>query len=108
SCLDRDLAVPAINQHTKLHSPWAPVRKERIQRSSRRAPGVKDVVHQHNILVFDLEPDLLFLHYGLGSERGQVITIESDVQGADRNFGILNASDDLAQPLRDWNPAAPD
>ena len=88
-----------VNQHAHLHTPRPPMREQCIQCGPGRSAREQHIVYQHDILVFNVESNFLFLHHRLGTQSGEVVPIERDVQCAYRHFGILNPSDDLTQPF---------
>ena len=51
---------------------------------------------------------LLFFTSGRLPDGGQVVTIERDVERADRHFGLLDAAQDFGQALRQRHAAAHD
>src|SRR5205085_5908460 len=73
------LAMSSINQHAELYAPRPAMGKQSIQRGPGCASGEKNIVHEHDILIFNRETDLLVLHYRFGTERRKIIAIKSNV-----------------------------
>ena len=94
------LAVAAVDEHTELNAARTAVIEQRVQRRSRRPAGVEHVVHQNDVLVLDVEFHFAGRHLGTMADRGKVVAIEGDVERSDRHFGLLDAAQDLGQPLR--------
>src|ERR1700745_279782 len=105
---DREFAMTAIDQHTKLHAAWASVIKERVKRGANGTSGKEDVIGEDDVLVGDIDADVGFLDYGARTESGEIIAVESDVEGADGDRFFLDAADELGQALCDGNAPALD
>ena len=54
------------------------------------------------------KPDLGLLHHRFRPQRGQVVTIQSDVERAHRNRRLLDARNHLPEALRQRHAAPPD
>ncbi|SPF37378.1 hypothetical protein SBA1_180006 [Candidatus Sulfotelmatobacter kueseliae] len=104
--LDGNLAMSAVNQHAELHAPRPPVLKERIERGAGSAAGEQNIVYHHDVLFLDLKPNLFLLHHGLRPQGREIVAIEGDIERSDGDLGILDAGDDLAQPLGQGHAAA--
>src|SRR5215813_12162480 len=62
---DRQLPVPAVDQHGELHTARPAEVHERIERCTHRAPGVQHVVDQHDLAVVDGKVDVGALYLRL-------------------------------------------
>src|SRR6266481_3822692 len=105
---NRQLTVAAVDQHAQLNPAGTPVGEKGIECCADGPAREQYVVHQDDVLAFNIQPDLRFLDHGAGAERGKVIAVEGNVQSAHANGRFLDSLDELAQALRDWYAAAPD
>ena len=79
-----------------------------VQRGRVVRPVNKNIVHQHDVLVRDVKPDLSLLNHRLRSQGRKIVAVKRDVQCSDRHFGVFDARDDFAQPFGDRNSTASD
>jgi hypothetical protein len=80
----RQLTVPTVNEHYQVYRPGATEVNQGIHGGTNAATGVEYVINQHHCLTFDTNRDVGVLHYGLLIKIGQVIAIETDIEGANR------------------------
>ena len=106
--LDGQFAMAAINQHAKLNAAGTAMIEQCIQRRSRGPSGIEHVVNQDDVLVLDVELHGALLHFRAMADGGEIVAIERDVEGADRDCGFFDASQDLRQPLRQRHAAPHD
>src|SRR6266849_722284 len=99
--------MAAIDQHEKLHLTGSPVKEERVHGGAYGTAGEEYIVHQDDFLIANREADFRLLHHGFGTERGEVVAVERNVERADGNWSLLPLPNDLCQPLRNRDsPAA--
>ena len=82
--LDRELAVPAVDQDGEADRPRAAEVDDAVERRPDRPPGVEHVVAQQDRAAVQVEVDLGLLQQGLRRDGREVVAVERDVQGADR------------------------
>src|ERR1700723_332570 len=84
--LNRQLAMPAVNQNCQLHAAWTTVIKERVQCGADRAAGVEHVVAEDHVAAFDVDPDGAWSDYRTYAGCGKIISIKLNVEhpGVDR------------------------
>src|SRR5262245_53563530 len=95
--LDRDLAVPPVDQDRETDHPGPPEVDQPVQRRPNGAAGVEDVVAEDDGPAVQVEVDLGLLQERLRRHKGQVVAVERDVERADRE-GLL---DELSQGRRE-------
>src|SRR5262249_8137459 len=105
--INRKLSMATIYQHAQLHLTRAPLAKERVHGSASCASGVQNVVNNHNFFPSDRRADICFLYHGL-RERRKIVAIERDVKRANRNRGLFNSLNHLADTLGQENAAPAD
>src|SRR5207244_4556770 len=103
----RQLSVPTIDQHAELHPLWASMTEQRVHGSTGRPPGVENIINQDNVLSRNRDPNLALLHHRLWADSGKVVTVQSDVERANRYRSLLNALDHGSQALGYENSAPP-
>src|SRR6266849_7753156 len=89
----------AVNQYAELHLLGTSLAKQGIQGGANGPAGVENVIDQDDVLAGDREPNLGLLHHRFRAQGGEVVAIQSDVQGADRDRSFLDACDHLSQAL---------
>jgi len=93
--------VTAIDQDREADGPRASVVDERIHGGTDRAPGEEDIVDEHDDLVVDGEIERGLVHDGRVADPREVIAIQRDVDGPERDVGVLVRGDRVAQPGRE-------
>src|SRR5438132_4581920 len=87
---DRQLAVPAVDQHGELNTLGPPVIEERLDRRADRTARVEDVVDEDDGLALEREIERGRAHDRLGMSRRvpaahlNVVAVEGDVDRAER------------------------
>lgn len=90
--------MPAVHQHRQLHASRAADVHERIERGTDGATGEEHVVYEHDVLAVHIEVDFGGMHFG-GEVSGEVVTVEADVELAERHLRALDLLDLLSQAL---------
>ena len=85
---DRQFPMPTIDQNRQLNRPHPPEIAKRIQSGADRPAGVKDVIHEHDVVVVNVGRDFCFLHNGLRGHPGEIVPVKIDVQRADLRFWL--------------------
>src|SRR5581483_6980382 len=105
---DRQLAVAAVDQHGQLDHARAAQVDQRVQRGPDRPAGVEDVVDQDDRPVGDREGDV-----GPPQHRGlalaaQVVAVERDVEGPDRDRLALDRLEPRGDAAGQQDAAGPE
>jgi len=100
------LAVSAVDEYTELNPAGASVGEKRVQRRTNGASGEQNVIDQHNVLSVDIHSDIRCLHDRPWAQRGKVVAVKGDVQGADRNGLFLHPFHDAGEALGDRDASA--
>src|ERR1700722_18457371 len=98
--------MSAIDEHQQLHQARPAMRKQCIEGGASGSARVENVVDQNDLFALDGKTNFRFLHHRLGPERGEIVSIESDIEGADRNLFLLDLLNHFAEPFSDRNSAA--
>src|ERR1035438_3626929 len=102
--LDRQFAVAAVNQDGKLHAARPSVIEESVKRSADGAARVKYIIAENHVASLHIEPDGAGSDHGTNVRRRQIVAVKLDVECARIHRPLLNAGDELSQPLRQRNP----
>src|SRR5882762_8375276 len=92
SGLDRQFAMPSVNQHAQAHAFRAPEVEQTIHGGPNRSSGVKHMVDQDEILVVHWKRDVARLQDGVGSDFREVVTIQRDIQRSDGYIDTVNTA----------------
>ncbi len=92
SGFDGELAVAAVDEHGELDAARASVIEEGVEGGTNGAAGVEDVVDQDDVLVLDVELHGAGADLGAMADGGEVVAVESDVEGADGDAVFLDAA----------------
>src|SRR5579862_1691542 len=103
SGFNRNFAMAAVDQHAELDLTRSTVREQSVERCASGSAGKQHIIHQNNVLVLNGETNLFFLHDRLGPEGREIVTIESDIQGTDRDFRTFDAGNNFADPFSKRN-----
>src|SRR5579862_86239 len=103
--LDGQFAMAAVDQDAKLHLLRTTFIEKSVQGGTRGAPGVKDIIHQNDLFSGDTNANFGFLYNRLWTDSGKIVTVERNVQGAQRDRFLLNSFDHLAEALGKENAA---
>src|SRR5262249_29077758 len=95
---DRQLTVPAIDEDRELDHAGPTEVDQRVERGPDRSAREEHVVDQDDRLALDAEGNVGTADDGSASHV-EVVTVERDVQRADRQRGAVDASDLLGEPL---------
>src|SRR6185369_5810453 len=75
--------LATIDQHCQLHPTRAAEIDQLIERRANRAAGIKHVVDQNDVAVFDVAGKVGAIDDRLGADGRKVVAIKSDVEHAD-------------------------
>jgi hypothetical protein len=90
---DGQLAVSAVDKDGKLDAGGAAVVDEFVERGADGAPGEKDIVKEDDVRAFDREGEVGPADGGDGAEVVEVISVEGDIEGAERSLASAGAED---------------
>jgi hypothetical protein len=90
--------VAAIDEHRQTDRARPAVVDERVHRGADGAPGEQHVVHQNDDLVVDREVQRRLADDRRVADAREVVAVERDVQGAERDGRVLVGADRVAQP----------
>src|SRR4051812_8555844 len=82
--------------------------EQRVKGGANRAAGVEDVVHQYDVFALHRKRDLGGADHRLDIHRGEIVTIEIDIENADRDRALLQCLDLSSKPLRQRDAAPAD
>jgi len=83
------LAVAAVHQDRETYGARTSVVDQGIHRGSNRPAGEEHVVDEHDDPFVDGEWDFRLAHHRRVADSGQVVAVERDVDGAERDQGAL-------------------
>src|SRR5215216_2637729 len=98
----------AVDQYSELYATRAAEIDQLIERGANRATGVKHVVDQNDVAVFDVAGKICAIDDWLRSNGREIVAIESDVEYADRRAITFEVRDLLRHAFGEWNAATPD
>ena len=98
--LDRELAVAAVDEDREADGAGAPEVDDAVEGGADRPSRVEDVVAEENGAAVQVEVDLGLLQERLRRDRGKVVAVERDVEGADRETAAGRGP--RAGPRADW------
>ena len=96
--LDRQLAAAAIKQHHKLDGARPAVVKNLVHGRAHGAPGVEDVVDQHQIAAVHIKRQHRGLDRRVDADAAEIVAVEGDVQFAQRFVETQQAAQTLGHP----------
>src|SRR5919109_1271344 len=108
---DRELAVPAVDEHGELNSLRAAIVEQRLDRGADRATGVEHVVDQDDRLALEREVersrayDRLRMARRISPAHLDVVAVEGDVDGAEDRPRACALLDESPEALRERNAA---
>src|SRR5438128_6504480 len=105
--LDGYLTVSTVAKRAELHFAGASFAEQSIHCGPRGTPGVKNVIHENDVLARDWEIDFCFLHDRLRAECGEIITVKRDIEHAYGYGCFLDSFDHVGQALSERYPASP-
>src|SRR5215831_2310727 len=79
------LVLAAIHQHGELNRLCSPQVSERVKRGAHRAPGVQNIIDQHDPLAVERKRNIATEQPGISGAAFAVIAIRRDVEGANRD-----------------------
>jgi len=95
---DRKLAMAAVHENGKADRTRTPVIDKRIHGRADGAAGEEHVVDEHDDAVVDGERDLGLAHHRRVADTRQIVTVEGDIDRAERKidafvraYGLANA-----------------
>src|SRR5215212_722311 len=98
----------AINQHSELYATRAAEVDQLIERGANRATGVKHVVDQNDVAVFDVAGKICAIDDRLGADGREIVAIERDVEYADWRSIAFEIGNLLRHAFSEGNSATPD
>jgi hypothetical protein len=96
--------MTSIDEHGKLDGCRPAEVDQGVHGGANRAPGVKNVVDEHDGPVFDIEVDLGRLHR-LRSRHFKVVAIEAGIEAADVDWLAFDSLQRHREPMSDLNAA---
>src|SRR5438093_6859012 len=105
---DRQLSMPAVYQHGQLDLRRPAQIYESVHGRTDRAAGKQHIVHQHHLQVRDLEGYRGLPQNWLVFPDREIVTIERNVQFADRDLGTLDLLNPPCEPVRQMHAAGSD
>ena len=90
-----EFPVTAIYEDSELNRPGTSEIDDGVQRRPDSSPGVKDIINQHNHLIYEIEQDFGFLNQRLVELDLEIVAVEGDVDYADRHVGVTNPIQDF-------------
>lgn len=103
---DGDFAMAAIDKHEKLYLAGAAVGEQGVERSTRGAASVEDVVDEHDLFALDRKANGVLLYDWLGAKRRKIIAIERDVKRSNRDRFFFDLLNHFPETLGDGDAAA--
>src|SRR5215510_5509584 len=98
----------AIDEHCQLHAARASEVDQLIERGADRATGVKHVVNQHDVAVFDVAGKISAVHNRFRTDCRKVVAIKRDVEYADRWSITFKVGNLLRHAFGEWHSASSD
>src|SRR5215213_3654271 len=98
----------AINQYSELYATRAAEVDQLIERCANRATGVKHVVNQNDVAVFDVAGEICAIDDRLGADSREIVAIERDVEYADWRAIAFEIRNLLRHAFGEWNATTPD
>src|SRR6266852_3002064 len=95
---DRQLPFAAVHQRRKLDFSGTPVVEQLVHRGAHGAPGVENVVDNHDMSAVDVERDLRRLHLVMQSGGVEIVAIERDVERSHRRRELQLPVQALGKP----------
>src|SRR5262245_11509826 len=102
---DGQLPMAAVDEHGQPDDARAAKVHQRVHRGSDRPPGEEHVVHQDHDASFDREADLGGTHLRLLGLEAEIVSVEGDVERADRGLRAFDGGDLLGDALGKGDPA---
>ena len=100
--------MAAIDQGEELDACRTAEPHHGIERRTCRAAGVDDIVDQHDGFARDREGDIGAVEHRRIRSRTQIVTVERDIQLADRQTHAVDARNVPGQPARQRHAACVD
>src|SRR5262245_44220451 len=103
--------MPAVDEDGELDAVGPPVVEQRLDRRADGAPGVENVVDEHDRLPLEREVECRGAHDRLRVTRCvaaadlDVVAVEGDVHGSQRGFRARALLDEPAQTMRERHAA---
>src|SRR6185369_824770 len=108
--LNRQLAMffTAIDEHCELHAARPTEVDQLIECGANRTTGVKHVVDQNDVAVFDVAGKICAIDDWLGANSRKIVTIERDVEYADGRSITFEVGNLLRHAFCEWDAATSD
>ena len=100
--------MAAIDQDKELDAAGAAMIEEGVESGADGAACVEHIVDQDDVASVDIEAEGAGNDNGANVARGEIVTIEADVEDAGIDWVLLNGADECAETLRDGDTAALD
>jgi len=101
---ERQFAMSSINQHRQLNTGGSAKIVQCVQCGASGASAKKDIVHQNDGSVIDIEGDLGRMHVGDGM-LGKIVTMHADIDCPNGNVLTPNAGEYRGETASEVNAA---
>ena len=105
---DRQLAVTTVDEDGELDAGRPAALEERLDRGANRPAGVEHVVHEHTRRSAEIEVHRGRVDDGLLGTGDDVVPVEGDVDGTERDLLPAPLLDQTGEPLRERDAAGMD
>src|SRR6185295_877515 len=95
----------AIDQDGELHAFGTAKVDQLIKRRADRASGVKHVVNEYDVAVFDIARKVGAVNNRLGADGRKIVAIQRDVENADRWTVAFKVRDLVGHSFRERHTA---
>jgi hypothetical protein len=94
----RELTVTAIDEHGKTDRARPAVVDERVHRGTDGAPSEQHVIYENDDLIVDREVQGRLADDRRVADACEVVAVQGDIEGTERDGRILVRADRVAQP----------
>src|SRR5271165_2251371 len=101
--LDGQFTMAAIDEYRQLYAARTAMVEERVERSADGSAGIEDIVAKHNVAALDIKTNCPFSDHRSHVRSGKIVAVELDVEHTGIDGMLLDAGDQLAEPLGQGN-----